>query len=130
MPDMSSFEHRDLLAGLVRLHILNHAARHEIYGQWMIDELARHGYKLSPGTLYPMLHAMERRGYLSCRRMRDGRTVRKLYAATERGKAGLALARIRLRELTGEGMKAREKARHKKSGPRARGRAETARTAF
>jgi DNA-binding PadR family transcriptional regulator len=47
----------DLLTGFIRLHILHHAAEMEIYGQWMIDELARHGY---PGTLYPMLHAMQR----------------------------------------------------------------------
>lgn len=107
--NMSSLEHHDLLAGLVRLHILHHAAEHEIYGQWMIDELARHGYKLSPGTLYPMLHAMERKGYLSCRRLREGRTVRKLYSATEFGKAGLALAKVRLRELSGEAMKAKTK---------------------
>jgi DNA-binding PadR family transcriptional regulator len=105
---MSSLEHRDLLAGLVRLHILNHAAKHEIFGQWMIEELARHGYKLSPGTLYPILHAMEKKGYLSCRRLREGKTVRKLYSATDFGKAGLALARIRLRELTGEARRARE----------------------
>lgn len=102
---MASIEHHDLLAGLVRLHILHHATEHEIYGQWMIDELAGHGYKLSPGTLYPMLHAMERKGYLSSRRVRDGRTVRKLYSATEYGKAGLGLAKTRLRELTGEAMK-------------------------
>lgn len=113
---MSTIEHHDLLAGLVRLHILHHAAKHEIYGQWMIDELARHGYTLSPGTLYPMLHAMEKKGYLSCRRLREGRTVRKLYYATEFGKAGLALARIRLKELTGEAKRARAEA--KRSEPR------------
>ena len=48
-------DHHDLLSGLVRLHVLHHAAERPIYGQWMIDELARHGYRLSPGTLYPML---------------------------------------------------------------------------
>src|SRR3989304_8748276 len=117
---MSSLEHHDLLAGLVRLHILHHAAEHKIYGQWMIEELARHGYKLSPGTLYPMLHAMERKGYLSCRRVRDGRTVRKLYSATEFGKEGLALAKIRLRELTGEAMK--EKAKGAKTNRGSKGR--------
>jgi PadR family transcriptional regulator, regulatory protein PadR len=110
---MSTIEHHDLLAGLVRLHILHHAAKHEIYGQWMIDELARHGYKLSPGTLYPMLHAMEKKGYLSCRRLREGRTVRMLYSATEFGKAGLVLAKIRLRELTGEAMRAKTNAKEK-----------------
>jgi len=94
-------EHHDLLSGLVRLHVLHHAGQHTIYGQWMIDELARHGYRLSPGTLYPMLSKMERDGYLTSRIDRVGRTSRKLYTITEKGREGLALARLRLRELTG-----------------------------
>jgi PadR family transcriptional regulator, regulatory protein PadR len=98
-------EHHDLLSGLVRLHILHHAAEHEIYGQWMIDELARHGYRLSPGTLYPMLHKMERDGYLVWREERAGRTVRKLYRVTTKGREGLALAKEWVREFTGEAMK-------------------------
>lgn len=95
----------DLLTGFIRLHILHHAAEHEIYGQWMIDELAHHGYRLSPGTLYPMLHAMEEKGYLVSRVEREGRTSRKLYRATKVGKQGLALAKMRIREFTGEAMK-------------------------
>jgi len=98
-------EFKDLISGFVRLHVLHHAAEHEIYGQWMIDELARHGYKLSPGTLYPMLHAMEQRGYLRSRKQRDGRTVRALYRAPALGRKALAIAKIRLREFTGEAMK-------------------------
>ena len=94
-------EHHDLLAGFIRLHVLHHAAQHEIYGQWMIDELARHGYRLSPGTLYPMLHTMEQRGYLVSRVERAGRSARTLYRATEFGLQGLALARERMRELGG-----------------------------
>jgi PadR family transcriptional regulator, regulatory protein PadR len=54
----------DLLTGLIRLHILHHAAEMEIYGQWMIDELGHHGYPLGPGSPYPMLHVIERKGYL------------------------------------------------------------------
>lgn len=95
-------EHHDLLSGLVRLHVLHHAAEEPIYGQWMIDELARHGYRLSPGTLYPMLAKMERDGYLTCHAEREGRTSRKLYSITEKGRAGLAVARMRLRELVRE----------------------------
>jgi PadR family transcriptional regulator, regulatory protein PadR len=95
----------DLLTGFVRLHILHHAAEHEIYGQWMIDELARHGYRLSPGTLYPMLHAMERKGYLTSRMQRDGRVGRKFYKATRLGKRGLDLAKLKVREFTGEALK-------------------------
>jgi DNA-binding PadR family transcriptional regulator len=94
----------DLLTGFIRLHVLHHAAEHEIYGQWMIDELARHDYRLSPGTLYPMLHAMERKGYLTSRVRREGRIARKLYKATKLGRQGLALAKARVREFTGEAM--------------------------
>jgi DNA-binding PadR family transcriptional regulator len=71
----------------------------------MIEELARHGYRLSPGTLYPMLHAMENKGYLSSRIQREGRVGRKLYMATRLGRQGLALAKLRVREFTGEAMK-------------------------
>jgi PadR family transcriptional regulator PadR len=95
----------DLLTGFIRLHVLHHAAEMEIYGLWMIDELGHHGYRLSPGTLYPMLHAMERKGYLVSRVERQGRTARKLYRATKLGKEGLALAKLRIREFTGEAMK-------------------------
>jgi DNA-binding PadR family transcriptional regulator len=62
----------------------------------MIDELASHGYRLSPGTLYPMLHTMEQRVE------RAGRSTRKFYRATEFGLQGLALAKVRVREFTGE----------------------------
>jgi PadR family transcriptional regulator PadR len=97
-------EYHDLLSGFVRLHILHHAAEGEIYGQWIIEELARHGYRLSPGTLYPMLQAMETRGYLTSREDSEGRggRRRKVYMLTEIGREGLALARERLRELAGE----------------------------
>ena len=74
-------EHRDLLAGFIRLHILHHALKEDIYGQAMIEELGRHGYRLSAGTLYPMLHAMEQRGYLVSTEQRAGRSFRRLYRA-------------------------------------------------
>jgi DNA-binding PadR family transcriptional regulator len=95
-------EHQDLLSGFVRLHILLHAADAPIFGQWMIQELARHGYRLSPGTLYPMLHAMERRGYLVSREERVGRAVRRLYEATDLGRSALEEAKAKARELFGE----------------------------
>ena len=79
-------DHRDLLSGFIRLHILHHAVEGELYGQWMIEELARHGYRLSPGTLYPLLHGLEKRGYLVSRLQREGRTARKYYRATSLGR--------------------------------------------
>ena len=95
-------EHHDLLSGLVRLHVLHHAAEQEIYGQWMIEELSHHGYRMSPGTLYPMLHGMERRGYLTSRTERHGRTFRRLYRATALGREANGIAKLRVRELGGE----------------------------
>ena len=95
-------EHQELLVGLIRLHILHHAAEQEIYGQWMLDELAEHGYRLSAGTLYPMLHGLERRGYLVSREEHEGSKRRKFYRATKKGIEGLAVAKVQLRELAGE----------------------------
>ncbi|THD58327.1 PadR family transcriptional regulator [Phenylobacterium sp.] len=102
-------EHQDLLSGFIRMHILHHAAEDGIYGQWMIEELAEHGYRISAGTLYPMLHAMERRGYLSSSKTRLGRTYRRVYVATDLGRDALAQAKLKLRELFREIV---EEARH------------------
>jgi DNA-binding transcriptional MerR regulator len=46
------------------MHILHHACEAEIFGLWMIDELAWPAYKLTPGTIYPLLHSLEQRGLL------------------------------------------------------------------
>lgn len=97
-----AMKYRDLLVGFVRLHVLHHAAEEEIYGQWIMEELARHGYRLSPGTLYPMLHGMQKKGYLRSRERRIGRSMRRLYRATPKGLKALAVAKDKLRELVGE----------------------------
>lgn len=95
-------EHQELLSGLVRLHILHHAAEGELYGQRLMEELARHGYRLSPGTLYPMLHALERKGYLASRLVRSGRSARRVYRATRSGRKALKEAKLKVRELFSE----------------------------
>ncbi len=88
-----------LLAGFIRLHILHHAVEEPVYGGWMAEELSRHGYRIGPGTLYPLLHGMERDGYLRSRSTKvDGRAVR-AYRATPRGRKALADSKTRLREL-------------------------------
>ena len=100
-------EHQDLLSGLIRLHVLHHAVEDEVYGQWMIEELGRHGYRLSAGTLYPMLRSMEKKGYLTSEERRVGRSVRKVYRATPLGREALDMARGKVRELIGEMMEHR-----------------------
>lgn len=99
---MPRMKHQELLKGLVRLHSLHHASEAEFYGQWMIQELARHGYTLSPGTLYPTLHGLERRGDLKSKKEQNGRTFRRLYRATALGREANRLAKIQVRELIGE----------------------------
>jgi DNA-binding PadR family transcriptional regulator len=93
---------RDLYSGLIRLHILYHAGREEIFGLGIIEELARHGYKLSPGTLYPILHGLESKGYLRSYAHRDGKRIRRVYKATAAGKKALAAAKVKVTELVGE----------------------------
>jgi PadR family transcriptional regulator PadR len=95
-------DNRDLYSGMIRLHILHHAEREAIFGAGMAEELARHGYKISPGTLYPILHGLEKRGYLKSAEERSGRTARRLYKITASGRRALKTAKLRVRELFGE----------------------------
>jgi DNA-binding PadR family transcriptional regulator len=104
-----AMDFQDLLVGFVRMHILHHAAEHDIYGQWMIDELAHHGYKLSAGTLYPMLHGMEEKGYLKSYEKRSGKTCRRFYRATPLGRKALAVVRAHLDQLFNEVAERRQK---------------------
>jgi DNA-binding PadR family transcriptional regulator len=94
--------HQELYSGLIRVHILHHACHEPVFGFGMIEELRRHGYRLSPGTLYPLLHGMEKRGYLRSHAVRAGRSMRRVYRATAAGRKALALARIKVKELLGE----------------------------
>jgi DNA-binding PadR family transcriptional regulator len=93
---------KELYSGMIRLHILYHASKGPIFGLWIIEELGRHGYKLSPGTLYPILHALERKGYLRSLDKKDGRQVRRMYRATPAGRKALGAAKIKVKELMGE----------------------------
>ncbi len=93
---------KSLYSGLIRLHILHHAAEKPLYGIWIAEELAQHGYKLSAGTLYPLLHGLERKGYLHSREERDGKIARRIYGITPIGRKALRTARKRVRELFGE----------------------------
>ena len=93
---------RDLYAGLIRLHVLHHASERPVYGAWIIEELRHHGYALSPGTLYPLLHGLEKKGYLRSRAVKTGRRTRRVYAITPKGRIVFAGAKEKVRELFGE----------------------------
>lgn len=93
---------RDFFLGFVRLHILYHATQEPIYGLEMIQELKEHGYNLSPGTLYPILHHLEKEGYLSVETQTVNGKNRKYYRATPAGQAALREASLKVRELIKE----------------------------
>jgi DNA-binding PadR family transcriptional regulator len=96
-------EHQYLYSGLIRLHILHHAVHNPpIFGLGMLEELARHSYKLSAGTLYPLLHGMEKKGYLRSVLKRQTAAERRIYTATPFGRKALKAAKERARELFGE----------------------------
>jgi PadR family transcriptional regulator PadR len=93
---------RDIFLGFVRVHLLHHAAEGPIYGLEMIQELARHGYDLSPGTLYPIFHSLEAAGYLTRDHQAVNGKVRKYYRITPEGRDLLSRLRPKIRELVDE----------------------------
>jgi DNA-binding PadR family transcriptional regulator len=95
----SQAKYQDLYIGLVRVHVLHHAAKERTFGLGMIEELGWHGYSLGPGTMYPLLHSMERRGWLKAQTLVISGKRRKCYTATRAGKAALKEAVGRVREL-------------------------------
>lgn len=93
---------RDVFLAFVRVHILHHAVEEPVFGLEMIEELRRHGYAMSPGTLYPILHGLEKSGYLRSYEEIVGGKLRRYYRATDKGRRALAEARTKIRELVDE----------------------------
>ena len=92
---------REFLLAFWKVHILHHADEQGVYGQWMLEELHRHGYRLSPGTLYPMLARMAKRGWLRSVEPERSRAPR-VYRLTSRGREVLGRVQDALDELYGE----------------------------
>ncbi len=91
---------REILLSFWKAHILHHASEGPVVGQWMLRELRRHGYDVSPGTIYPLLARLEERGWLKCRTdPRGGLRARKEYSLTREGRQVLALLRNHVKEL-------------------------------
>src|SRR5262249_5329837 len=93
---------REFLRGAVPVHVLHHAAEGEVHGAWMAAELAHHGYQISPGTLYPLLHRMQEAGLLASRPDVVGGRARRVYVATPAGRRALRDVRALVTELAGE----------------------------
>lgn len=90
----------EILLGFWKVHILHHAGKEPLHGQWMLNELRHHGYDISPGTLYPLLRRMERLGWLKSKTAPGGgKRARRDYRLTAEGRKALALVREQVREL-------------------------------
>ncbi len=99
---MSELLTKMFFGGFVRMHVLYHAAREPVFGVEMMEELARHGYDVGPGTLYPLLHQLEQTGYLTLQTEVIAGKQRKYYRATPAGAAALDAAKAKLRQLVKE----------------------------
>jgi DNA-binding PadR family transcriptional regulator len=94
---------RKILLGFIRVHILHHASENDgIYGVWMMEELERHGYKIGPGTLYPILHEMVESGMLKMKKINVNGKIRKMYKTTKKGENTLENMKSFVSELSRE----------------------------
>jgi DNA-binding PadR family transcriptional regulator len=99
-PSDSKLLTREILLGFWKVHILHHAAEHPVIGQWVLTELRRHGYDISPGTLYPLLKRLERNGWLRSEvAVGEGKRRRRYYHLTARGTVVLDVLRETVVEL-------------------------------
>ena len=104
---------REILLSFWKVHILHHAEEGPIYGQWIVEELRRHGYKISPGTLYPLLKRMETNGWLkSLTNDNSSGHARKEYRLTKDGAKILAFLRTQVKELHHEIVEERHEDHH------------------
>ncbi len=91
---------REILLSFWKVHVLHHAAKGEVIGNWMLEELRHHGYDVSPGTLYPLLKRMEKNGWLtSTADEKRGPKAPRSYRITKEGREVLKIVRKQLREL-------------------------------
>ncbi len=96
---------RDLELAFIKIHILHHAGKEEVFGVGLMDELAGHGYEISPGTLYPTLAKLEKGGFLVCRTRTVAHKQRKYYRITPEGGVVLDQMREKIKELYQEVIK-------------------------
>jgi PadR family transcriptional regulator PadR len=111
---------RDLLLGFVKIHILYHASKEPIFGVGITTELEQHGYRLSPGTLYPLLHNLEAAGFLEREDQIVGGKIRKYYKITPLGQRALEEARAKVVDLVNEVTEDEPKPKARKKGSTSR----------
>lgn len=99
---MLSAADKEIRLGIWKIHILHHAAERDVWGKWLLDELAEHGHALSPGTLYPALTRMEKNGWLAPKGKQHHSRARRVLRITREGRALLERLRDEVAELHAE----------------------------
>ena len=115
---MLSAADREIRLGIWKVHILHHAAARDVWGMWLLDELAEHGHRLSPGTLYPALARMVQNGWLQRRKTSPHPRGRQLYRITPAGRVLLRALRREVSELHREVVLGDEPDHHAPERPR------------
>jgi DNA-binding PadR family transcriptional regulator len=93
---------REFVLGFIKIHILSHAGNEGFCGVDIMNELRRHGYRMGPGTLYPILHKMQDSGYLKDEKRVENGRMKIYYRITPRGRAALKNVRPKIGELVSE----------------------------
>jgi PadR family transcriptional regulator, regulatory protein PadR len=103
---------REILLAFWKVHILHHAQEDPIYGQWILEELRRHGFDVSPGTLYPLLNRLAAQGWLRLVITADNKRspkARRNYVLTAKGASRLTALRRQVDELHREVVRGAQK---------------------
>ncbi len=93
---------RSFFLGFIKIHILYHASKLPVYGAELVKEINSHGYQLSYGTLYPILHRLLKEGYLEQKKVKKKKKIRKYYSITPKGQEALKDCKEKIRELVSE----------------------------
>lgn len=83
---------RELLKGSTDMLILSLLEKENMYGYQMIKELSRKSknvFEFQEGTLYPILHNLEEKNYITSYWDEVGTKKRKYYSITKEGKKHL-----------------------------------------
>ena len=83
---------KSLVSGSTTMLVLKLLEEKDMYGYEMIDTLrgkSKNVFELKAGTLYPLLHSLEEKGFLTSYEKEIGGKIRKYYSITDAGKKHL-----------------------------------------
>lgn len=95
---------KSLMSGSMTMLVLQLLSEKDMYGYEMIDTLRKRSqnvFELKAGTLYPLLHSLEDKGFVTVYEQAFSGKVRKYYRITSQGKGHLEKKKNEWQEYTG-----------------------------